>query len=76
MVSIIVENGDFSVLLVEKGADVDVYSKDDHKATTLLQLSHRGMIPVVEALLATHGGSSGEENSLMAALHLPEVTLT
>ena len=74
MDSIIVENGDFSVLLIEKGADV--YSKDDHKVTTLLQASHRGMIPVVEALLASHGGSSGEENSLMAALHLPEVTLT
>ena len=32
--SIIIENGAFSVLLIEKGADIDVYSKDDHKVTT------------------------------------------
>lgn len=59
MDSIIVENGDFSVLLIEKGADI--YSKDDHKVTTLLQASHRGMIPVVKALLTSHSSSSGEE---------------
>lgn len=52
--SIIVENSDFALLLISKGADI--YSEDEHKVTTLLQASHRGMVDVVRALISKHGG--------------------
>ena len=62
MDSIIVENADFALLLIEHGADL--YYKDDHKVTTLLQAAHRGIINVTEALLNKHAESpkAGEEN--------------
>ena len=61
MDSIIVENADFALLLIEHGADL--YYKDDHKVTTLLQASHRGITNVTEALLDKHAASpkAGEE---------------
>lgn len=48
--SLIVENSEFAQLLIEKGADI--YHQDEHKVTTLLQASHRGMIDVVKTLLS------------------------
>lgn len=48
--SLLVENGDFAELLIESGADI--YDEDEHKVTTLLQASHRGLTDVVKALLA------------------------
>lgn len=62
MDSIIVENADFALLLIEHGADL--YYKDDHKVTTLLQAAHRGIVNVTEALLNKHAASpkAGEEN--------------
>lgn len=48
--SLVVENNDFAALLIENGADI--YSEDEHKVTTLLQASHRGMSDVVRALLS------------------------
>lgn len=62
MDSIIVENADFALLLIEHGADL--YYKDDHKVTTLLQAAHRGITNVTEALLDKHASSpkAGEEN--------------
>ena len=62
MDSIIVENADFALLLIEHGADV--YYRDDHKVTTLLQASHRGIANVTEALLNRHKSSpkAGEES--------------
>lgn len=61
MDSIIVENADFALLLIEHGADL--YYKDDHKVTTLLQAAHRGIVNVTEALLNKHAASpkKGEE---------------
>jgi len=61
MDSIIVENSEFTVLLIEK--DADLYQEDDHKVTTLLQASHRGMIDVLDALLEKHAssGASGKD---------------
>ncbi|KAL3767775.1 hypothetical protein ACHAW5_003594 [Stephanodiscus triporus] len=55
MDSIIAENADFALLLIEHGADV--YYMDDHKVTTLLQASHRGIANVTEALLNRHASS-------------------
>lgn len=62
MDSIIVENEAFALLLIEHGADL--YYKDDHKVTTLLQAAHRGMVNVTKALLDKHMASpaAGEEN--------------
>jgi ankyrin repeat protein len=62
MDSIIVENEPFALLLIEHGADL--YYKDDHKVTTLLQAAHRGMVNVTKALLDKHAAnpSAGEEN--------------
>lgn len=62
MDSIIVENADFALLLIEHGADL--YYKDDHQVTTLLQASHRGIANVTEALVNKHSASpkAGEEN--------------
>jgi ankyrin repeat protein len=61
MDSIIVENADFALLLIEHGADL--YHRDDHRVTTLLQASHRGVANVTEALLNRHASSpkAGEE---------------
>ncbi|KAL7550470.1 hypothetical protein ACHAWF_014576 [Thalassiosira exigua] len=61
MDSIIIENADFALLLVEHGADL--YYKDDHGVTTLLQAAHRGIANVTEALLNKHAASpkEGEE---------------
>mmetsp|Transcript_27752 Transcript_27752/g.50067 ORF Transcript_27752/g.50067 Transcript_27752/m.50067 type:complete len:944 (+) Transcript_27752:153-2984(+) len=62
MDSVIVENADFALLLIENGADL--YYKDDHQVTTLLQAAHRGIANVTEALLDKHAASpkAGEEN--------------
>ncbi len=62
MDSIIVENADFALLLIEHGADV--YYSDDHKVTTLLQAAHRGIANVTEALLNKHASSpkAGKES--------------
>ena len=57
MDSIIVENKEFSDLLVEKGAEI--YHKDKHGVTTLLQAAHRGMAEVVSTLLKAHADGSG-----------------
>eukprot|EP00578_Thalassiosira_sp_NH16_P016295 CAMPEP_0181127708 /NCGR_PEP_ID=MMETSP1071-20121207/28344_1 /TAXON_ID=35127 /ORGANISM="Thalassiosira sp., Strain NH16" /LENGTH=944 /DNA_ID=CAMNT_0023213469 /DNA_START=147 /DNA_END=2981 /DNA_ORIENTATION=+ len=61
MDSIIVENADFALLLIEHGADL--YYTDDHQVTTLLQAAHRGITNVTEALLDKHAGApkAGEE---------------
>jgi ankyrin repeat protein len=48
--SLVVENKEFAALLIESGADI--YSEDEHKVTSLLQASHRGMTDVVKALLS------------------------
>lgn len=47
--SLVVENSEFAALLIESGADI--YTEDEHKVTTLLQASHRGMTPIVKALI-------------------------
>ncbi len=52
MDSIIVENVDFALLFIKQGADV--YYRDDHKVTTLLQATHRGISNVTKALLNRH----------------------
>ncbi len=52
MDSIIVENADFALLLIKHGADV--YYRNNHKVTTLLQATHRGISNVTEALLNRH----------------------
>jgi len=49
MDAIIVENEEFASLLIRNGADLT--HEDDHKVTTLLQASHRGMENIVELLL-------------------------
>lgn len=48
--SLVVENTEFASLLIESGADI--YSEDEHKVTTLLQASHRGMTDIVKALIS------------------------
>ena len=50
--AIMLENEEFALLLIEKGADL--YHKDDKKVTTLLQASHRGSTKIVKALLDKH----------------------
>jgi len=52
MDSIIVENEEFALLLIENGADL--YNEDDHQVSTLLQAAHRGMTEVVKELLGAH----------------------
>jgi len=61
MDGMIVENKEFSLLLIENGADL--YHKDSHDVTTLLQACHRGMDEIVQALLEKHAaaGSDGQE---------------
>jgi len=58
MDSIVVENGEFTLLLIENGADL--YNEDEHQVTTLLQASHRGMVDVLGALLKKHA-SAGDQ---------------
>lgn len=61
MDAIIVENEDFAKLLIESGADL--YHEDEHKVTTLLQASHRGMKDIVKLLLEKHlAGGNGHED--------------
>lgn len=54
MDAIIVENGNFSKLLIENQADL-TYT-DDHKVTTLIQASHRGLFDIVSLLLKFGAG--------------------
>jgi len=56
MDSIIVENADFSLLLIEHGSDL--YYADDHQVTTVLQASHRGITNVTKALLDRHAADA------------------
>lgn len=56
--AIVVENEDFALSLIEKGADI--YYKDEKKVTTLLQASHRGLDKIVKALLESHA-SNGKD---------------
>lgn len=59
--SIMVENEDFALLLIEKGADI--YHTDEKKVTTLLQATHRGLTSVVKALIEKNGGKNGFINA-------------
>lgn len=61
MDSIIVENEEFALLLIEQGADL--YYQDEHQVTTLLQAAHRGMLSVVQALLEKHSNNNNNNNS-------------
>lgn len=54
----VVENEDFALLLIERGADI--YHKDEKNVNTLLQASHRGLSNIVKGLLASHA-SSGKD---------------
>jgi len=65
MDSVVVENKEFSLLLIESGADI--YDEDEHKVSTLLQASHRGMIDVVKELLGKHASGEGKEGWIDAA---------
>jgi ankyrin repeat protein len=47
-----VKNANFALLLIEHS--VDMYYRDDHKVTMLLQAAHRGISNVTEALLNRH----------------------
>lgn len=51
--AIIVEHEAFATLLIQHGSNI--YHKDDKNVNTLLQASHRGLYPVVKALLEKHG---------------------
>eukprot|EP00980_Cylindrotheca_fusiformis_P028070 scaffold22577_cov122-Cylindrotheca_fusiformis.AAC.49 len=53
--AIVVENEEFALLLIEKGASI--YHKDEKNVNTLLQASHRGLSSIVKALLASHVSS-------------------
>lgn len=55
--SLLVENEDFALLLIEKGAEM--YHRDEQKVTCLHQASHRGMVPIVKALLEKNAGKPG-----------------
>lgn len=63
--AIMVENEEFALLLIEKGADL--YYHDEKKINTLLQASHRGLTDVVRAILAKHGSANSELEFLDAA---------
>jgi len=54
-----VENSEFASLLIQNGADL--YHEDDHKVTTLLQASHRGMVDVVKLLLEKYDDAGGNK---------------
>jgi len=55
--AIMVENDEFAMLLIEKGADI--YHKDEKKVSTLLQASHRGLTDVVKVLLEKNAAGKG-----------------
>eukprot|EP00522_Entomoneis_paludosa_P016198 CAMPEP_0172440294 /NCGR_PEP_ID=MMETSP1065-20121228/964_1 /TAXON_ID=265537 /ORGANISM="Amphiprora paludosa, Strain CCMP125" /LENGTH=892 /DNA_ID=CAMNT_0013189081 /DNA_START=48 /DNA_END=2726 /DNA_ORIENTATION=- len=59
--SIMVENEEFALALIEKGADI--YHVDDKKVTTLLQASHRGLTDVVAKLIEAHAANGGAAKS-------------
>jgi ankyrin repeat protein len=59
MDAIIVENVEFSKLLIANGADT--MHKDEHGVTTLLQASHRGLVDIVDLLL--RGGASNVDDA-------------
>jgi len=63
--AIMVENEEFALLLIEKGADV--YYRDEKKVTTLLQASHRGLTDVVKGLLEKHEDNGSKLDFLDAA---------
>lgn len=63
--SIMVENEEFALLLIEKGADI--YFSDEKNVSTLLQASHRGLTAVVKALLEKHASNSGTADFLDVA---------
>ncbi len=58
MDSIIVKNANFVLILIEHGADV--YYRNDHKVTTLLQAAHRGISNITEVLLNRHALSPND----------------
>ena len=58
--AIMVENEEFSVLLIEKGADI--YHSDEKKVSTLLQASHRGLADVVKALLGEYAANGSKKD--------------
>lgn len=55
--AIMVENEEFALLLIEKGANI--YHADDKKVTTLLQASHRGLTEIAKALIQKNAGKEG-----------------
>lgn len=55
--AIMVENEEFALLLIEKGADI--YHVDEKKVTTLLQACHRGLTAVAKALIDKNAGKAG-----------------
>lgn len=59
--AIMVENEEFALLLIEKGADI--YHADEKKVTTLLQASHRGLADIVKAVLAKNAGKAAFINA-------------
>lgn len=63
--AIMVENEEFALLLIEKGAYV--YHSDEKKVSTLLQASHRGLTEVVKALLEKHAANGSKEDFLDVA---------
>lgn len=63
--AIMVENEEFALLLIEKGADV--YHSDEKKVSTLLQASHRGLTDVVKALLGKHAANGSKKDYVDAA---------
>ena len=63
--AIMVENEEFALLLIEKGADI--YHSDEKKVTTLLQASHRGLVDVVKSLLEKHAANGSKADYLDAA---------
>jgi len=63
--AIMVENEEFGLLLIEKGADI--YHSDEKKVSTVLQASHRGLTDVVKALLEKHAGNGSKIDYLDAA---------
>ena len=63
--AIMVENEEFALLLIEKGADL--YHKDEKKVSTLLQASHRGLTDVVKAILEKHAANGAKGDLVDAA---------
>jgi ankyrin repeat protein len=63
--AIMVENEEFALLLIEKGATISYF--DDKKVSTLLQASHRGLTNVVKALLQRHSENGGKDDYIDVA---------